>query len=133
MGMVMDANEEVIRAVIEAWGEGIALSQEAIRQHFAHDCRWEQMGLPTTTGPEEAAELMGLLEQMGFASVAVEYRNVASIGQVVFTERLDWMVRSDGSRVGPFPVVGVTEFRGGRISAWREYYDSRNFDALGTE
>ena len=25
--------------------------------------------------------------------------------------------------VGPWPVVGVTEFRGGKISAWREYFE----------
>ena len=36
------------------------------------------------------------------------------------------MIRPDGSLVGPFPVVGVTEFREGKISAWREYFDSRS-------
>ena len=48
----------------------------------------------------------------------------------MFTERVDWMVRPDGSRAGPFPVVGVTEFRDGRISAWREYFDSRNLELI---
>jgi limonene-1,2-epoxide hydrolase len=27
-------------------------------------------------------------------------------------------------------VVGVTEFRNGKISSWREYFDSRNLDML---
>jgi limonene-1,2-epoxide hydrolase len=73
---------------------------------------------------------MGTMEQMGFSSLAVEYRNVAAVGEVVFTERVDWMVRPDGSRAGPFPVVGVTEFRDGKISAWREYFDSRNLELI---
>ncbi len=71
------------------------------------------------------------MEQMGFTNMAVEFRNVAVAGDVVFTERVDWLVRADGTRLGPWPVVGVTEFRDGKISAWREYFDSRNLDMLG--
>jgi limonene-1,2-epoxide hydrolase len=129
----MTTNEAVIREVIGAWENGMASGQAAIRKHFTHDCRWEQVGIPTTTGPEEAAELIGTMEQMGFLGVTVEYRGVASAGNVVFTERVDWLLRSDGSRVGPLPVVGVTEFRDGKISAWREYYDSKNLDLLTAE
>ena len=50
----------------------------------------------------------------------------------MFTERVDWMVRADGSRLGPWTVVGVTEFRDGKISVWREYFDSRNLEMLPT-
>jgi limonene-1,2-epoxide hydrolase len=125
-------NEDVLRQVLHAWTEGIAASQAAVHTHFTEDCRWEQAGLPTTTGPEEAAQLIATMEEMGFTSLAVEFRNVAVAGDVVFTERVDWLIRPDGSRVGPWPVVGVTEFRDGKISAWREYFDSRNLDMLGT-
>ncbi|HZQ83335.1 MAG TPA: limonene-1,2-epoxide hydrolase family protein [Acidimicrobiales bacterium] len=125
------ANEDVLREVLRAWEEGIAASQQAFREHFTDDCRWEQAGMPTTTGPEEAAQLVGTMEQMGFTNMAVEFRNVAVAGDVVFTERVDWLVRADGTRLGPWPVVGVTEFRDGKISAWREYFDSRNLDMLG--
>ena len=111
------SHEDVLREVLDAWVEGIGASKEAIRKRFTDDCRWEQAGLPTTTGPEEAAQLMGTMEEMGFSSMTVEFRNVAAAGDVVFTERVDWMVRPDGSRVGPFPVVGVTEFRDGKISS----------------
>ena len=45
-------------------------------------------------------------------------------------ERVDWLVRPDRSRVGPWPVVGVMEFRGEKISAWREYFDGRNLEML---
>jgi limonene-1,2-epoxide hydrolase len=129
----METNEAVIREVIGAWESGIASGQAAIRKHFTHDCRWEQVGIPTTTGPEEAAELIGTMGQTGFIGVAVEYREVASAGNVVFTERVDWVLRPDGSRVGPLPVVGVTEFRDGKISAWREYYDSRNLELIAAQ
>jgi limonene-1,2-epoxide hydrolase len=77
-------------------------------------------------GPEEAAELFNSMGAMGFRSVDVDFRNVVSAGDVVCTERVDWLVRPDGSRVGPLPIVGVTEFRDGKITAWREYFDSGN-------
>ena len=124
------SNEDVLREVLQAWEDGLTAAQEAMRTHLTDDCLWEQTGLPTTTGSEEAAQLMGSMEAMGFSGIAVEFRNVAAAENVVFSERVDWMVRPDGSRVGPWPVVGVTEFRGGKISAWREYFDSRNLEML---
>lgn len=101
-----------------------------MRLHLTEDCRWEQSGLPTTTGSEEAAQLVGAMEAAGFSGIDVELRNIAATGDVVFTERVDWLVRIDGSRVGPIPLVGVTEFSEGRISAWREYFDSRHLDTV---
>jgi limonene-1,2-epoxide hydrolase len=124
------SNEEVIRAVLTSWGEGIGAAQAATRAHFADGCVWEQTGLPTTTGPEEAAQMLGSMEGMGFTSIAVDYRNVVAVGDVVCTERVDWLMRPDGSRVGPLPVVGITEFRDGKISSWREYFDSANLALL---
>lgn len=124
-------NEDVIRAVLSSWGEGVEAAQAAMRRHFTDDCRWEQTGLPTTTGGEEAAAFFGAMTEMGFRGIDVDYRNVAAVGDVVCTERVDWMVRPDGSRIGPLPVVGITEFRDGKICAWREYFDSANLALLG--
>ena len=116
-------NEDVIRAVLRSWGEGVDAAKAATRMYFADDCVWEQSGFPTTTGPEEAAELFKSMAAMGFVSVDVDFRNVVSASDVVCTERIDWLVRPDGSRLGPLPIVGVTEFRDGQISSWREYFD----------
>jgi limonene-1,2-epoxide hydrolase len=123
-------NEEILQAVFRAWGDSIAAGQEAMRTHLTDDCRWEQTGVPTTTGGAEAAELLAGIGSMGFLGISVDVVNLASTPDVVFTERVDWMLRDDGSKVGPWPVVGVTEFRDGRISAWREYFDSRIMDQL---
>ena len=125
-------NEEVMRTVFRAWESSIPEAQEAMRTYFTDDCLWEQPPLATTTGGAEAADLLGGMSAMGFQGIAVELRNVAAIGDLVFTERVDWMVRDDGSRIGPWPVVGVAEFRDGRISAWREYFDSKTLELLAT-
>jgi limonene-1,2-epoxide hydrolase len=118
-------NESVFREVLAAHSDSVASAQAAIRKHFADDCVWQQSGMPTTTGPEEAAALLdGLVDSIGLATLEVEYLHIASNEDVVFTERLDWMVAKDGKRFGPTVVVGVTEFRDGKISAWREYFDT---------
>jgi limonene-1,2-epoxide hydrolase len=127
---VVATNEDVIRAVLNSWGEGVEAAQAATRKHFADDCRWEQTGFPTTTGGEEAAQLLGGMPAMRISSIEVDMRNLVAAGDIVCTERVDWMIRPDGSRVGPFPVHGITEFRDGKISAWREYFDSASLSLL---
>ena len=124
-------NEEVMREVFRAWEESIPAAQEAMRAYFTDDCLWEQPPVATTTGGAEAAELIGGMGAMGFQGMAVDLRNVVALGDLVVTERVDWMVKTDGSRMGPLPVVGVAEFRDGKISAWREYFDSKSLEFLG--
>src|SRR5690349_758565 len=118
---MVGTNEDVIRAVLGSWADGVEAAKAATRMYFADGCVWEQSGFPTTTGPDEAAALFDSMEPMGFCRVDVEFRNVIAAGDLVCTERIDWLVRPDGSRVGPLPIVGVTEFRDGKITAWREY------------
>jgi limonene-1,2-epoxide hydrolase len=127
----MPSNEDVLRAVLGAVSESVEAGQAAVREHFTDDCVWQQSGFPTTTGPEEAAALLaGMVDSIDLARIEVKYLHVASGDDVVFTERHDWLVRSDGSRMGPGVVVGVTEFRDGKISAWREYFDTAGFAHL---
>jgi len=126
-----ESNESAVREVLAAWSEGIAAAIAATRKHFADDCVWQQSGMPTTTGPEEAVALLdSLVDSIGLATLDVEYLHVASNEDVVFTERLDWMVAKDGTRFGPTVVVGVAEFRDGKISAWREYFDTSGLTNL---
>jgi limonene-1,2-epoxide hydrolase len=125
------SNEDVLRAVLGACSESVEAAQTAVRKHFTDDCVWQQSGFPTTTGPEEAAALLaGMVDSIGLARIEVDYLHVASGEDVVLTERHDWLVRADGSKMGPGVVVGVTEFRDGKISAWREYFDTAGFAHL---
>ena len=127
----MSGNEAVFREVLGAVTRSVAEGQDAVRRHFTEDCVWQQSGFPTTTGPEEAVALLaGMVESLGLARIDVEYLHVGNGDEVVFTERLDWLVREDGSRMGPAVVVGVAEFRDSKISAWREYFDTSGFAHL---
>jgi hypothetical protein len=46
------------------------------------------------------------MEDNGFSTIDVEIRHLAEADGVVFTERFDTLIRPDGSRVAPVPVVG---------------------------
>src|SRR5262245_13955199 len=123
-----NTNENVFREVLSANCKSVAAAHAALLKYFTDDCVWQQSGFPTTTGPDEAVALLdSLVDSIGLASLEVEYLHVASNDDVVFTERLDWMIAKDGSRLGPVVVVGVAEFRDGKISAWREYMDTSGF------
>jgi limonene-1,2-epoxide hydrolase len=124
------SNEESFRAMIRMWADGAGPMQDSLRKYFADDCVWEQPGFPTTRSLDEALQISPSMDDLGLASIEVEYVNVAAAGDVVFTERADWLIRKDGTRLGPFPVVGVTEFRDGKIIAWREYYDTAGLSTL---
>jgi limonene-1,2-epoxide hydrolase len=116
--------------VFDAWASGVEHSEAAMREAFTQDCLWEQSGIPSTTGPDEAAQLILGMSAVGITRIDVEMRHAVSSGDVVFTERVDRMYNADGALVATFPVVGVTEFRDGKIRAWREYLDSAHYAQL---
>jgi limonene-1,2-epoxide hydrolase len=80
----------VFRELLDAHSNGVSSAQAAMRKHFADDCVWQQSGMPTTTGPEEAVALLDLLvDSIGLAALDVEYLHVAANEDVLLTERLD--------------------------------------------
>jgi limonene-1,2-epoxide hydrolase len=89
----VNRNEAALREVITAWGESGAATMDALRRRMADDCVWQQPGLPTTKGPDEAAQLLDWMDTAGFSGVEVDYRNVVATDSVVFSGRLDWLLR----------------------------------------
>jgi limonene-1,2-epoxide hydrolase len=71
--------------------------------------------------------IRGSLELFVPVSPYVEFEivNLASDGAVVFTERIDRM--EFGGKAVELPVTGVFELDGGRIKAWRDYFDMQMF------
>lgn len=91
---------------------------------LADDLVYQNVGFPTLRGGRRVVKLFRAMEgRMGF-DVAV-HRNVGD-GTTVINERSDAIV------LGPlrlqFWVCGVFEVRDGRITLWRDYFDT--FDLL---
>jgi limonene-1,2-epoxide hydrolase len=90
---------------------------------LADDVRWQNVGFPTITGRQRIIKLMKSGEgRLGFE---VKLHRIAEEGTTVLTERTDALV------IGPlrlqFWVCGVFEVENGRITLWRDYFDSFEF------
>lgn len=91
---------------------------------------WENHGLITTVGPEEALGFYReFSRQTGMASMRIEMLALAVTAGAgcdkVLTERIDWILDADGAAVMKVPVMGVFEIAQGQIVAWRDYFDTR--------
>jgi limonene-1,2-epoxide hydrolase len=88
--------------------------------------------VPTTHGGEEAVRLLEDF-QNGYDLNAIEV-DLLALGEsdgVVYSERIDHLVDSQGNRFLSLPVAGVMRLDGdGRIGYWRDYWDARDFFEL---
>jgi limonene-1,2-epoxide hydrolase len=97
----------------------------AFRSYFNPTTIWENVGMMSTTGAEEALALMGNFEaQLGLATMKVDMVAIAAQGNKVLTERVDHMVKPDGGVAMSVRVCGIFEVEGGKITAWRDYFDT---------
>lgn len=91
---------------------------------FADDASYIDMPLPPRRGLDR---IRAYIEQVFSAfSVRIETLHIASAGNVVFTERIDYLeLNGAGKSPVPLPVTGVMEMRSGKIAVWRDYLDLR--------
>jgi len=98
---------------------------DAVRRYFTPTTVWENVGMATTTGPEEAIALIGNFRaSMGMETLRVEMLASAEQGSKLLTERIDYIIRADGSVAGEIRLMGLLEVDDGRIIAWRDYFDT---------
>jgi limonene-1,2-epoxide hydrolase len=122
---------ETVTAFLTRFSEGKEGLYDSVRRWFTPDTVWENVGLATTIGPEEAIGLAQQFEQqMGVASVVIELRAIAASGNKVLTERIDHLMAADGTEVRGPGVMGTFEIANGRIVAWRDYFDTAGTHGL---
>lgn len=116
-GATQQTPEDVVRTMLKAAETGDVAAFEAC---WAEDAIWDNIPIPAVKGRREiVAKWQGLLKKPG--SFRVEYRNLFSQGDVVFTERLDYI--TVGKLKIEAPVAGVFEVKDGQITHNREYWD----------
>ena len=112
------SNIETFRALIAAWEKR---SVDDILAVMTDDALYLNVGMPEMVG--HAAIRAGLTAFVG-GSTAIHWtvHHIAEAADgAVLTERTD--VFEMGGRKVSIPVMGVAEFRDGKICAWREYFD----------
>lgn len=97
----------------------------AFRRYFTPATVWENVGLVTTTGVDEALGLMAQFESsIGMSSMRAETLAISAQGNKVLTERIDYLLRADGSESLAIRLMGVFEIEDDHIVAWRDYFDT---------
>lgn len=118
----MSENLERVREFIAAWKRN---DVDEIMGFFAEDCVYHNMPVAPVQGLEATRAVI-----KSFAGMAtrVEWvlHQIAETGSgVVLTERTDRF--EIGGRWVELPVMGSFELAGGRITAWRDYFDLAQF------
>jgi limonene-1,2-epoxide hydrolase len=113
-------NEKIVADFCKTWSR---MNLDEILAFMSDDAVYHNIPMEPLKGK---AAIRKALE--GFAGMmsGIEFKihNTVSAGDLVMNERTDTMVMRDGKRVG-IPVAGVFEVRGGKICAWRDYFDMK--------
>ncbi|PRY39100.1 limonene-1,2-epoxide hydrolase family protein [Umezawaea tangerina] len=116
-------HERVVRDFLTGMGPTPADIASTVDRFLTDDCVWENPGTPPCHGKPEILKLM----PPDFARLEVRFRHVVAVGDTVLVERVEDMLREDGTAIARnLKVMAAFELRGGRISAWRDYFDITN-------
>lgn len=122
----MGENARIVRDFIAAWSR---LDAAELAGFFAPDGVYHNMPARPVAGREAVqAFIAGFIKD--WSATEWDVLNIVEAGDVVIAERLD------RTRVGDKPVdlpcCGVFEMSGGKIKAWRDYFDLSTYTrALG--
>lgn len=120
----MATPRDLVTHFIALWEQDDGFTK-AVNTCFRDDTVWENHGLLTTTGKEEA---LGFYRQFseatGMKGMTIDVHAIAETGNKVLTHRTDWILDGAGKAVMEVPVMGIFEIEDGKIAAWRDYFDT---------
>jgi limonene-1,2-epoxide hydrolase len=127
----MSTPTDIVKTFLAMWETPGGIEQ-ALRTYFAPGTVYENVGLSSTTGPDEAvAVFAGFSAMLGMATMWVENLHVVAAGDAVLTERIDHVRDASGKTLMSIRVMGVFELADGKIVAWRDYFDTAGMAAGG--
>ena len=117
---------QLIADFIAAWG---ARDIDRVMGFFTDDAVY--INIPMDPPNEGKVAIRAFIE--GFipncSSIEFTVHHQVAAGDIVMNERTDKLVI--GGHTIELPVMGVFEIRDGKISAWRDYFDMKPFQAIG--
>lgn len=119
----MPSPTETVTTFLAMWAEPDGFAR-AVKAYFTPDTVWENVGMLTTTGPDEALGFAASFAEQGVSGFEVENLAVAGTGGKVLTERIDKFFDASGNEAMAIRVMGIFEIENGKIAAWRDYFDT---------
>jgi limonene-1,2-epoxide hydrolase len=121
----MDERIEIVHGFCAAWTAGVTAAELA--DFFTDDGVYHNMPLAPVVGraaiEKEIARILA-----AYSSISIRVLDTAVNDTLVMTERVDDFVL--GGRTLELPVMGACEVRGGKIAAWRDYFDAATWRAF---
>jgi limonene-1,2-epoxide hydrolase len=110
-------NERVVDEFCKTW---TTLNIDKVMEFFTDDAVYHNIPLKPAKGK---AEIRKTIDGFMPGTTKIEFKilTTASAGATVFNERVDSFI-VNGNHVA-VPVAGVFEISGGKIKAWRDYFD----------
>jgi limonene-1,2-epoxide hydrolase len=122
----MDSPIEVVRRFCAAWSDNAGADELAA--FFTDNAVYHNIPLTPITGKVAIKNNITTFIRPGAPGIeSIQFRviNIAANGPVVMTERVDaFTLRGKSFEL---PVMGVFEVAGGKINAWRDYFDMSQF------
>ena len=122
----MESPVEVVRRFCAAWSDNAGAAELAA--FFTEDAVYHNIPQAPVTGRQNIASTIASFIRPGPPGIeSIDFRviNIAANGPVVMTERVD--VFTLPGKSFELPVMGTFEVSGGKISAWRDYFDPNQF------
>jgi limonene-1,2-epoxide hydrolase len=122
----MESPIEVVRRFCAAWSDNMGAVELAA--FFTEDAVYHNIPQEPVTGREDIANTIASVLRPGPPGIeSIDFRviNIAANGPVVMTERVD-VFKLPGKSF-ELPVMGTFEVSGGKINAWRDYFDMNQF------
>ena len=112
---------DTVRDFCAAWTR---LDIDELLGYFTPDAVYHNIPVDPVVG---ADAIRGMFSMFTTGVERIEFRvnNLAAIGNVVMTERVDVFVQPE--RTIELPVMGTFEVVDGKIAAWRDYFDLNQY------
>jgi limonene-1,2-epoxide hydrolase len=115
------AQEKIVTEFLAAWPRK---NVDELMSYFAPDAVYHNIPVPPIEGADAIRKVFEGF--VGAFSIVLDVVNIASNGDLVFTERVDRFVM--GNKKFDLPVNGVFELRNGKIVSFRDYFDLATFE-----
>jgi limonene-1,2-epoxide hydrolase len=127
----MPTASETVTAFLALWDRPGGMAQ-AVRDYFTPDTVYENIGMSRTRGVDEAIDFLSSFgSDASQLAMRADTLTMAEAGDKVLTERIDHILGTDGEPAASFAVMGIFEVAGGKIVAWRDYFDTAAFGGQG--
>jgi limonene-1,2-epoxide hydrolase len=115
--------EKVVTDFCNAWPRK---NIDEILGFFTDDAVYHNIPMDPARGKAAIRTVISTLILPMVKSLHFNVLKTASAGNVVFNERIDVFDMENGKTIS-LPVAGVFEVTGGKIAAWRDYFDMQMY------